>query len=56
MNFVTPKAGAKCKLLFNKPASGLSWLNKSSHLAAALSVAKFITIIALLLVTLCCAT
>jgi hypothetical protein len=31
-------------------------LNKSSRLAAALGVTKFITIIAIYLVTLCCAT
>jgi hypothetical protein len=36
------------------PEEGL--LNKSSRLAAALGVTKFITIIAMYLVTLCCAT
>jgi hypothetical protein len=58
MNLVTPKVGAKHEHLFNELASeavaGL--FNKSSSLDAALGVTKFITIIAMYLVTLCCAT
>ena len=38
--------------MFNKPTSQASLLNKSSWLAAALGVTKFITIIAMILVTL----
>ncbi len=55
-NLVTPKAGAKRELLYNKLASEVGLLNKSSHLAPTLGVAKFITIIAMNLVTLCFAT
>jgi len=54
MNLVTPKATAKHELLFNKSDLGL--LNKNSRLAAALGVTKFTTVIAMNLVTLCCAT
>jgi hypothetical protein len=54
MNLVTPKAGAKYEFLFNELDSGL--LNKSSFLAAALDVIKFITVVVTNLVTLCCAT
>jgi hypothetical protein len=35
---VTPKAAAKCELLFNKLASEVGLLKESSHLAAALRV------------------
>jgi hypothetical protein len=58
MILVTPKAGAKHELLFNKPvsASEASLLYKSSCLAAALGVTKFITITAMFLVALCCAS
>jgi hypothetical protein len=41
MNLVTPKAGAKHELLFNKPAS---------------SVTKFTSVSDIILITLCCAT
>jgi hypothetical protein len=44
----------KKKLIGGSSEAGL--LNKSSRLAAALGVTKFITIIAVYLVTLCCAT
>jgi hypothetical protein len=50
INLVTPKAGAKRELLFNKLASEAVLLNKS--LDSALGVMKFITIIAMNLVTL----
>ncbi len=59
MNLVTTKAGAKHELLFNRTASETGLLNKSSHLAPALGVTKFIIdidIIDIILVTLCCAT
>jgi hypothetical protein len=56
MNSVIPKAAAKHDLLFNKPASESGLLNKSSGLAAALGVTKFITTIFMIWVTLCCAT
>jgi hypothetical protein len=58
MILITPKVGAKRELLFNELASAseASLLNKSSCLAAALGVTKFITIIAMFLVALCCAT
>jgi hypothetical protein len=56
MNSVTPKAAAKHDLLFKESASESGLLNKSSCLAAALGVTKFMTVIALNLVTLCCAT
>jgi hypothetical protein len=52
MNFVTPKAGAEHELLFSKPASETSLLNKSSCLAPALGVTKFIIITGLIVVTL----
>jgi hypothetical protein len=57
VNLVTPKAGAKHKLLFNKQhlvheaEAGL--LNKCSCLARALGVTK---VIKMILVTLCSAT
>jgi hypothetical protein len=41
MNLVTPNAGAKYEPLFNKPASEVDLLNKSSCLAAALGVDQF---------------
>ncbi len=44
VNLVTPEAAAKHELLFNKDR--LSFLNKSSTLAAALGVTKFVIIIA----------
>ncbi len=53
MNLVTPKAGAKNEFLFNELASGL--LNKSSFLAAALGVIKFITVVVTNSVALYCA-
>ncbi len=56
MNLVTLKAGAKHELLFNELPSEAGLLNKSSCLAAALRVAKFIAIIAVFLVACCCAT
>jgi hypothetical protein len=42
--------------MFNKPASEAGLLNKSSRFGAALGVTKFLTILAMYLVTLCCAT
>jgi hypothetical protein len=54
MKLVTPNVGAKHKLLFNKPEAGL--LNKCSCLAAALGATKFIGVIVMNLVTLCCVT
>jgi hypothetical protein len=45
MKMSTPKAGAKHELLFNKRAIEASLLNKSSHLAPALSLTKIVTII-----------
>jgi hypothetical protein len=42
-------------LLFNEPATEASLLNKSYHLATALGVTNFITVLAINLVTLCCA-
>jgi hypothetical protein len=53
VTLVTPKAGAKHELLFNKPTSGL--LNKSSKLGATLGVIKLMAIIITHSVTLCCA-
>jgi hypothetical protein len=53
MNLVTPRAGAKHKLLFNKRASEADLLNKGSYLARALGVTKFIKIRDMILVTLC---
>ncbi len=54
MNVVTPKAGAKHELLFIEQEPEASLLNKSSLLAAALGVAKFIAISATNWVTLFC--
>jgi hypothetical protein len=56
INLVTPKVGAKHELLFNKPATEAGLLNKSSHLASALGVPKFIIVVDMIWVTLCCAT
>ncbi len=56
MNLVTPKAGAKHELLFNKPASEASLLNKSSYLAPALGVTKFTLANDMFLFALCCVT
>ncbi len=55
MNSVTPKAGAKHYLLFNKPAPGAGLLNKISYSAPALDVTKFTIVRDMILVTLCCA-
>jgi hypothetical protein len=52
MNLVTPKAAAKQKLLFNKPTSEAGSLSKSSCLAAARGVSKFIATVTMNLVTL----
>jgi hypothetical protein len=52
MNFVTPKAGAKCELLFNKPASAFEAGSLNKGLDSALGVMKFMTIVAMNLVTL----
>ncbi len=52
MNFVTPNVGAKCELLFNKPASEAGLLNKSSCLTAALGATEFLTAIAMIQITL----
>jgi hypothetical protein len=54
MNLVTPKAGAKHELLFNKPVSWAGLLHKSSCLAAALGVHKLRTVVAKNLATFCC--
>jgi hypothetical protein len=56
MNLIAPKVGAKHGLLFNEPTSETGLSNKSSCLTQALGVAKFITIIAMFLVTLDWAT
>ncbi len=56
LDLVTPKAGAKHELLFNETASEVGLLNKSSGLARALGVTKFINMRDMNLVTLCCAT
>ncbi len=56
VNLVTPKAGAKRELLFDRPASEASLLDKSSCLAQALGVTTFIDMRDMTLVTLCCAT
>jgi hypothetical protein len=56
INFVTPKARAKHEPLFNKSASEARLLNKSLCLAQALGVTKFLIVIDIILVTLCCAT
>jgi hypothetical protein len=42
INLVTPKVCAKCELWFDEPATEASLLNKSSCLAAALGVTKFL--------------
>jgi hypothetical protein len=42
--------------MFNEPTSEAGSLNKCSFLAHALGVTKFIAIIAMFLITLCCAT
>ncbi len=55
IDLVTPKAAAKHELWFNEPASVAGLLNKSSHLAPALGVTKFIIVLDMILVTLCCA-
>jgi hypothetical protein len=47
VNLVTTKAAAKRELLFIKPASEASLLNKSSSLADALGVTKFAAMISL---------
>jgi hypothetical protein len=52
MNLISPKVGAKHELLFNGPATRAGLFNKSSCLTQALDVTKFITIIAMFLVTL----
>jgi hypothetical protein len=52
MNLVTPKVGAKCELLFNKPTSEAGLLNKSSCLAPALGVTKFLIVTDMILITL----
>ncbi len=51
MNLVTPKAVTKRELLFNKPASEASLLHKSSCLAQALGVPKFIIVKDMILLT-----
>ncbi len=53
---VTPKAGAKHELWFNELASETGLLNEGPCLAHALGVTKFISMIYIILVTLCCAT
>jgi hypothetical protein len=53
MNLVTPKAGAKHELLFNKPATEVGSLNKSSCLAADLGVTKLLSVIAMNVASLC---
>ncbi len=55
MNYVTPKAVTKHDVLYNELSSDVGLLNKSSCLAAALGVTTFVTVLALNLVTLCCA-
>jgi len=54
LNLVTPKAAAKRELFFNKQASEVGLLNKSTHLAAALGMTKFLTISGMNLVAHCC--
>jgi len=58
MNYVTPKARANHEHLFNKLASAseVGLLNKSSCLAPALGMTKFINVTNMILVKLCCAT
>jgi hypothetical protein len=56
ISLVTLKEAAKLQLVFKKPASGAGLLNKSSHLAAALGVTKFITNTVMNFVTICCDT
>jgi hypothetical protein len=55
-NLATPKARAKHKPLFNKPASEAGLLNRRLVLSSRLGVAKFIIITDMILVTLCFAT
>jgi hypothetical protein len=54
INLVTLKVRAKHELLFNKPASEASLLNKSSYLAPALGVTKFPFAKDMILFALCC--
>ncbi len=56
MNLVTPKAGAKREVLFNKQALEAGLLYKCSFLARGLGVTKFTNVRDMILVTLCCAT
>jgi hypothetical protein len=53
MNLVTPTALAKHELLFNKPATEVGLLNKSSCLATASGVTKRISVIAMNVAKLC---
>ncbi len=55
VNLVAPKAGAEQELLFNKLRPDAGLLNTRSCLAAALGATEFMTVIAMILVTLCCA-
>jgi hypothetical protein len=54
VKLITPKAGAKHELLFNKPISGAGLLNKCSCLAQALAVTKFKNVRDMILVLLSC--
>ncbi len=56
MNLVAPKGAAQHNHLFSKPTTEASLLNKSSSLAPALGVTKFMIVTDMLLVRLCCAT
>jgi hypothetical protein len=56
VNLGTLKGASQHEPMFEKPTSEASLCNKNSCLAAALSVANFITIIAMNLVTHCSAT
>ncbi len=56
MNLVTPKGAAQLELFFIEPTSEAGLLNKSSRLAPALGVTKFMIVTDMLLVRLCCAT
>ncbi len=56
VNLATPKGAAKPELLFNKPTSEAGLLNKGLYFAPALGVTKFIIVIDMSLLTLCCAT
>ncbi len=51
MNLGTPKAGAKCELLFNKLASVAGLLNKSSCFTPTLGVTIFTKMRDMILVT-----